>query len=63
AAGTPGWTAPATRHRSFEAVSARRQPAWQPPRRTRESPPQPGEIWLHHAESPGAVKPARTAPP
>ncbi len=46
----------APRHKSIEAVSARRQPAWQPPPRTRESPPQPGEIWLHHAEAPGAVK-------
>ena len=58
----PGWQPP--RHKSIEAVSARRQPAWQPPPRTRESPPQPGEIWLHHAEAPGAVKrePAMTPP-
>ncbi|SOY43962.1 DNA translocase [Cupriavidus taiwanensis] len=63
ASGTAGWTAPATRHRSFEAVSARRQPAWQPPRRTRESPPQPGEIWLHHADAPGATKPVRAPQP
>ncbi|SPA15172.1 DNA translocase [Cupriavidus taiwanensis] len=63
AAGNPGWTAPAPRHRSFEAVSARRQPAWQPPRRTRESPPQPGELWLHHADAPGATKPARAPQP
>lgn len=46
-----GWTGntgpaqPTTRHRGIEAVSARRQPAWQPPPRTRPSPPQPGEIW------------------
>ncbi|AMR78234.1 DNA translocase FtsK [Cupriavidus nantongensis] len=63
AAGNPGWTAPAPRHRSFEAVSARRQPAWQPPRRTRESPPQPGELWLHHADAPGATKPVRAPQP
>nr|WP_116336936.1 DNA translocase FtsK 4TM domain-containing protein [Cupriavidus taiwanensis] len=63
AAGNSGWTAPAPRHRSFEAVSARRQPAWQPPRRTRESPPQPGEIWLHHADAPGAPKPVRAPQP
>ena len=46
------------RHKGIEAVSARRQPAWQPPPRTRQSPPQPGEIWLHHAEAPGSVTPA-----
>ncbi|SOY45578.1 DNA translocase [Cupriavidus taiwanensis] len=63
AAGNAGWSAPAPRHRSFEAVSARRQPAWQPPRRTRESPPQPGEIWLHHADAPGAAKPVRAPQP
>ncbi|PZX24184.1 DNA translocase FtsK [Cupriavidus phytorum] len=63
AAGHPGWTAPAPRHRSFEAVSARRQPAWQPPRRTRESPPQPGELWLHHADAPGAPRPVRAPQP
>ncbi|MCO4864462.1 DNA translocase FtsK 4TM domain-containing protein [Cupriavidus sp. WGlv3] len=63
AAGNAGWTAPAPRHRSFEAVSARRQPAWQPPRRTRESPPQPGELWLHHADAPGAPKPVRAPQP
>ncbi|RAS01269.1 DNA translocase FtsK 4TM domain-containing protein [Cupriavidus alkaliphilus] len=63
AAGNAGWTAPAPRHRSFEAVSARRQPAWQPPRRTRESPPQPGELWLHHADAPGANKPVRAPQP
>ncbi|KWR90237.1 FtsK/SpoIIIE family DNA translocase [Cupriavidus sp. IDO] len=58
-----GWAAPTVRHKSIEAVSARRQPAWQPPPRTRESPPQPGEIWLHHADAPGAVRPpARPAP-
>ncbi|SPR96492.1 FtsK/SpoIIIE family DNA translocase [Cupriavidus taiwanensis] len=63
AAGNAGWTAPAPRHRSFEAVSARRQPAWQPPRRTRESPPQPGELWLHHADAPGATRPVRAPQP
>ncbi len=50
----PGWNEPTQRHKSFEAVSARRQPVWQPPPRTRESPPQPGEIWLQQAPSPGA---------
>lgn len=35
----------AGRRHSIEAGSAWRQPAWQPPPRTRESPPQPGEIW------------------
>ncbi|MBY4729097.1 DNA translocase FtsK [Cupriavidus pauculus] len=44
------------RHKGIEAVSARRQPAWQPPPRTRQSPPQPGEIWLHHAPAPGATR-------
>ncbi|WP_426400265.1 DNA translocase FtsK 4TM domain-containing protein [Ralstonia sp. R-29] len=50
-AGEPRWTGntgpaqPTMRHRGIEAVSARRQPAWQPPPRTRPSPPQPGEIW------------------
>ncbi|WP_373380276.1 DNA translocase FtsK 4TM domain-containing protein [Cupriavidus nantongensis] len=63
APGNAGWTAPAPRHRSFEAVSARRQPAWQPPRRTRESPPQPGELWLHHADAPGATRPVRAPQP
>ncbi|MDT6961660.1 DNA translocase FtsK [Cupriavidus sp. SZY C1] len=59
---TPAWQSP--RHKGIEAVSARRQPAWQPPPRTRQSPPQPGEIWLHHAEAPGAVnrEPAGVAP-
>lgn len=36
---------PAMRYRSVEAVSTRRQPAWQPPPRTRPSPLQSGEIW------------------
>lgn len=36
---------PTVRHRGIEAVSARREPVWQPPPRTRPSPPQPGEIW------------------
>ena len=52
----PGHNRQAPRHKGIEAVSARRQPAWQPPPRTRESPPQPGEIWLHQAGAPGAVK-------
>ena len=43
--GNTGAAQPAMRHRGIEAVSARRQPAWQPPPRTRPSPPQPGEIW------------------
>ena len=43
--GNTGPAQPTTRHRGIEAVSARRQPAWQPPPRTRPSPPQPGEIW------------------
>jgi S-DNA-T family DNA segregation ATPase FtsK/SpoIIIE len=43
--GTPGAAQQTARHRGIEAVSARRQPAWQPPPRTRPSPPQPGEIW------------------
>ncbi len=57
------WSAPSPRHKGIEAVSARRQPAWQPPPRTRQSPPQPGEIWLHHADAPGPVQaaPAPTA--
>ncbi|QWC89941.1 FtsK/SpoIIIE family DNA translocase [Cupriavidus metallidurans] len=58
-----GWQATQTRQKGIEAVSARRQPAWQPPPRTRESPPQPGEIWLHHAEAPGAVKPMTPVTP
>ena len=65
----PGQGRQAPRHKGIEAVSARRQPAWQPPPRTRQSPPQPGEIWLHQAGAPGAVKtepvatPARAASP
>jgi len=43
--GNTGPAQPTARHRGIEAVSARRQPAWQPPPRTRPSPPQPGEIW------------------
>jgi len=66
-----GWQPSQPRHKGIEAVSARRQPAWQPPPRTRQSPPprtrqsppQPGEIWLHHAEAPGAVKPAQATSP
>ncbi len=48
---------PTARHKGIEAVSARRSPAWQPPPRTRVSPPQPGEIWLH------PTQPTRTVPP
>ncbi|PWK37220.1 DNA translocase FtsK 4TM domain-containing protein [Cupriavidus plantarum] len=54
-----GWTPEvggATRHKGIEAVSARKQPAWQPPPRTRQSPPQPGEIWIQHAGPAEAVK-------
>ncbi|WP_186425348.1 DNA translocase FtsK [Cupriavidus metallidurans] len=58
-----GWQPTQPRQKGIEAVSARRQPAWQPPPRTRESPPQPGEIWLHHAEAPGAVKPVAPVVP
>jgi len=43
--GNTGAAQPTTRHRGIEAISARREPAWQPPPRTRPSPPQPGEIW------------------
>ncbi len=50
------------RQKGIEPVSARRQPAWQPPARTRQSPPQPGEIWLHHADAPGVVKRDATPP-
>ncbi|MFX8012241.1 hypothetical protein ABTK70_19965, partial [Acinetobacter baumannii] len=47
------------RHRGIEAVSARRQPTWQPPPRTRPSPPQPGEIWpLLDAQKAAAANPA-----
>jgi len=59
----PGQNRQAPRHKGIEAVSARRQPAWQPPPRTRESPPQPGEIWLHQAGAPGAVKTEPVAAP
>ncbi|MCA3185698.1 MULTISPECIES: DNA translocase FtsK [unclassified Cupriavidus] len=59
----PGQGRQAPRHKGIEAVSARRQPAWQPPPRTRQSPPQPGEIWLHQAGAPGAVKTEPTAAP
>ena len=44
-AGSTGPAQPTVRHRGIEAISARRQPTWQPPPRTRPSPPQPGEIW------------------
>ncbi|KHK49654.1 cell division protein FtsK [Ralstonia sp. A12] len=43
--GSTGPAQPTVRHRGIEAISARRQPTWQPPPRTRPSPPQPGEIW------------------
>lgn len=75
-AGETRWSAnagpaqPTVRHRGIEAVSARRQPAWQPPPRTRPSPPQPGEIWPlldakkgAPAEAPATVKTSPAAPP
>ncbi|AJG19580.1 FtsK/SpoIIIE family DNA translocase [Cupriavidus basilensis] len=58
----PGSTDYVPRHKGIEAVSARRQPVWQPPARTRNSPPQPGEIWLQQAGPPGAAKPQAPAP-
>ncbi|WP_343547801.1 DNA translocase FtsK 4TM domain-containing protein [Ralstonia sp.] len=68
--GHAGPAQPTVRHRGIEAVSARRQPAWQPPPRTRPSPPQPGEIWpLLDAkkgaptEAPATVKTPPAAPP
>jgi S-DNA-T family DNA segregation ATPase FtsK/SpoIIIE len=65
--GNTGHTQPAVRHRGIEAVSARRQPAWQPPPRTRPSPPQPGEIWPLIDAKKGAPADApasaKTAPP
>ncbi|WP_316666854.1 FtsK/SpoIIIE family DNA translocase [Ralstonia psammae] len=65
--GNTGPAQPAVRHRGIEAVSARRQPAWQPPPRTRPSPPQPGEIWplLDAKKGASAEAPAsaKTAPP
>ncbi|WP_112187770.1 DNA translocase FtsK 4TM domain-containing protein [Ralstonia sp. GX3-BWBA] len=65
--GNTGPAQPAVRHRGIEAVSARRQPAWQPPPRTRPSPPQPGEIWplLDAKKGAPADAPAsaKTAPP
>ncbi|WP_296225615.1 FtsK/SpoIIIE family DNA translocase [Ralstonia sp. UBA689] len=75
-AGEAHWTGnigpaqPTGRHRGIEAISARRQPAWQPPPRTRPSPPQPGEIWplldaQKDAEKAAAEAPAttKTVPP
>ncbi|MFP4592468.1 DNA translocase FtsK 4TM domain-containing protein [uncultured Ralstonia sp.] len=72
-AGEAHWSAkvdaarPAPRHRGIEAISARRQPAWQPPPRTRPSPPQPGEIWpLLDAQKAAAAEPPaseRATPP
>ncbi|WP_447434735.1 DNA translocase FtsK 4TM domain-containing protein [Cupriavidus basilensis] len=61
-AAAPGTADHVPRHKGIEAVSARRQPVWQPPARTRNSPPQPGEIWLQQAGPPGAVKPEAPAP-
>ncbi|WP_454721130.1 MULTISPECIES: DNA translocase FtsK 4TM domain-containing protein [Cupriavidus] len=58
----PGAVDYVPRHKGIEAVSARRQPVWQPPARTRNSPPQPGEIWLQQAAPPGPVTPAAVAP-
>ncbi|PLT18154.1 MULTISPECIES: DNA translocase FtsK 4TM domain-containing protein [Ralstonia] len=62
--GSAGTAQPAVRHRGIQAVSARRQPAWQPPPRTRPSPPQPGEIWplldaqkAASGEAPAVAKP------
>ncbi|ANH76324.1 AAA-like domain protein [Ralstonia insidiosa] len=57
--GNAGPAQPTVRHRGIEAVSARRQPTWQPPPRTRPSPPQPGEIWpLLDAQKAAAANPA-----
>ncbi|MHA6846150.1 DNA translocase FtsK 4TM domain-containing protein [Ralstonia syzygii] len=54
----------AGRRHSIEAGSAWRQPAWQPPPRTRESPPQPGEIWpLLNAQGIPEVQPPVVAQP
>ena len=65
--GTASPTQPTVRHRGIEAVSARRQPAWQPPPRTRPSPPQPGEIWplidAKKGASADAPANAKAAPP
>jgi S-DNA-T family DNA segregation ATPase FtsK/SpoIIIE len=65
--GSAGTAQPAVRHRGIEAVSARRQPAWQPPPRTRPSPPQPGEIWplldAQKAASSDAPAAAKATPP
>ena len=68
--GNAGPAQPTVRHRGIEAVSARRQPAWQPPPRTRPSPPQPGEIWPlldakkgTPAEAPATAKAPPVAPP
>ena len=59
--GNTGPAQPTTRHRGIEAVSARRQPAWQPPPRTRPSPPQPGEIWpLLDAQKAAPAEPPAT---
>ncbi|XQU67598.1 hypothetical protein OJJOAM_000329 [Cupriavidus sp. H18C1] len=52
---------PTARHKGIEAVSARRAPAWQPPPRTRVSPPQPGEIWLHSRQPARAAQSAKSA--
>ncbi|MFC4431151.1 DNA translocase FtsK 4TM domain-containing protein [Cupriavidus respiraculi] len=59
---TPGLTEPTARRKGIEPVSARRRAAWQPPPRTRNSPPQPGEIWSQPQASPQAVPPAAAAP-
>jgi len=61
-ASMPGAVDYVPRHKGIEAVSARRQPVWQPPARTRSSPPQPGEIWLQQAAPPGPVTPEPAAP-
>lgn len=66
--GHAGPARPTGRQRGIESGAIWRQPAWQPPPRTRESPPQPGEIWpllnaqgLPETSSPEA-KPAAPAP-
>ncbi|WP_230852099.1 DNA translocase FtsK 4TM domain-containing protein, partial [Ralstonia solanacearum] len=67
--GHAGAARPTGRQRGIESGAIWRQPAWQPPPRTRESPPQPGEIWpllnaqgLPEAPPPAETKPAAPAP-
>ncbi|MFC4417955.1 DNA translocase FtsK [Cupriavidus pampae] len=61
---TPDTASGATRHKGIEAISARKQPTWQPPPRTRQSPPQPGEIWIQDAAPAEALRgePVRATP-